>query len=65
MADTQARAGIGAGQAGGQEGAPEQGQQGIAGAALWLPAWKGRKRSRKARLASRRRRMGLVYSPQA
>lgn len=49
--------GEGAGQRGGQAGAPEQGQQGMAGVALTLPAWKGRKRSRKARLASRRCRI--------
>ena len=57
MTATQVTEGEGAGQRGGQEGAPEQGQQGMTGVALALPAWKGRKRSRMARLASRTRRM--------
>ena len=49
------QASMGVGQVGGQEGIPEQGQQGMDGATPTLPTWKGRKRSRKARLASRKR----------
>lgn len=49
------QASMGVGQVGGQEGIPEQGQQGMAEATLAPPTWKGRRSSRKARLATRRR----------
>jgi hypothetical protein len=41
---------------------PAQAAQHDSGDACTLPTWNGRRRSRKARLASRRRRIGSVYS---